>query len=51
MAPEFGKSIHHLPLVPANVLKKHRESSSQATPGQASRKGVLRYVHIAQPAK
>jgi hypothetical protein len=24
MAPEFGKPIHQLPLVPANVLKKHR---------------------------
>src|ERR1700737_397770 len=24
MAPEFGKPIHHLPLIPANVLKKHR---------------------------
>jgi hypothetical protein len=24
MAPEFGKSIHQLPLIPANVLKKHR---------------------------
>jgi hypothetical protein len=23
MAPEFGKSIHQLPLIPANVLKKH----------------------------
>ena len=23
MAPEFGKTIHQLPLVPANVLKKH----------------------------
>jgi hypothetical protein len=23
MAPEFGKPIHHLPLVPAEVLKKH----------------------------
>ncbi len=23
MAPEFGKPIHQLPLVPANVLKKH----------------------------
>jgi hypothetical protein len=23
MAPEFGKSIHHLPLIPATVLKKH----------------------------
>jgi hypothetical protein len=24
LAPEFGKPIHHLPLIPANVLKKHR---------------------------
>jgi hypothetical protein len=24
MAPEFGKSIHQLPLIPANVLKKRR---------------------------
>ena len=24
MAPEFGKPIHHLPLIPATVLKKHR---------------------------
>ena len=24
MAPEFGKPIHHLPLIPANVLKKNR---------------------------
>ena len=24
MAPEFGKPIHQLPLIPANVLKKHR---------------------------
>jgi hypothetical protein len=24
MAPEFGKPIHHLPLIPANVLKQHR---------------------------
>jgi hypothetical protein len=23
MAPDFGKSIHQLPLIPANVLKKH----------------------------
>ena len=23
MAPEFGKPIHHLPLIPANVLEKH----------------------------
>src|SRR6202040_1323602 len=23
MAPEFGKTIHQLPLIPANVLKKH----------------------------
>ena len=23
MAPEFGKPIHHLPFIPANVLKKH----------------------------
>src|SRR5271165_6394462 len=23
MAPEFGKPIHHLPLIPATVLKKH----------------------------
>src|SRR5258707_14538746 len=23
MAPEFGKPIHQLPLIPANVLKKH----------------------------
>jgi hypothetical protein len=24
MAPEFGKPIHQLPLIPATVLKKHR---------------------------
>ena len=24
MAPEFGRPIHQLPLIPANVLKKHR---------------------------
>jgi hypothetical protein len=24
MTPEFGKPIHQLPLIPANVLKKHR---------------------------
>jgi hypothetical protein len=24
MAPEFGKPIHQLPLIPADVLKKHR---------------------------
>ena len=24
MAPEFGKSVHHLPLILATVLKKHR---------------------------
>src|ERR1700726_258891 len=24
MAPEFGKPIHQLPLIPANILKKHR---------------------------
>jgi hypothetical protein len=24
MAPEFGKPVHHLPLIPAGVLKKHR---------------------------
>ena len=24
MAPEFGKPIHQLPLIPANVLKKRR---------------------------
>jgi hypothetical protein len=24
MAPEFGTPIHHLPLIPADVLKKHR---------------------------
>ena len=24
MAPEFGTPIHQLPLIPANVLKKHR---------------------------
>jgi hypothetical protein len=24
MAPEFGKPIHQLPLLPANILKKHR---------------------------
>jgi hypothetical protein len=24
MAPEFGKPIHQLPLIPAGVLKKHR---------------------------
>ncbi len=24
MAPEFGKPIHQLPLIPTNVLKKHR---------------------------
>jgi len=24
MAPEFGNPIHHLPLIPAHVLKKHR---------------------------
>ena len=24
MAPEFGKSIHQLPLIPADVVKKHR---------------------------
>ena len=23
MAPEFGKPIHQLPLIPANILKKH----------------------------
>ena len=23
MAPEFGKPIHQLPLIPVNVLKKH----------------------------
>jgi hypothetical protein len=23
MAPEFGKPIHHLPLIPADILKKH----------------------------
>ncbi len=23
MAPEFGNPIHHLPLIPADVLKKH----------------------------
>ena len=24
LASEFGKPIHHLPLIPATVLKKHR---------------------------
>jgi hypothetical protein len=24
MAPEFGKPIHQLPLIPAGILKKHR---------------------------
>jgi hypothetical protein len=24
VAPEFGKSVHQLPLIPADVLKKHR---------------------------
>ena len=24
MAPEFGKPVHQLPLIPADVLKKHR---------------------------
>ena len=24
MEPEFGKSTHHLPLIPADILKKHR---------------------------
>jgi hypothetical protein len=24
MVPEYGKPIHQLPLIPANVLKKHR---------------------------
>jgi hypothetical protein len=24
MAPEFVKPIHHLPLIPADILKKHR---------------------------
>jgi hypothetical protein len=24
MAPEFGKPIHQLPLIPANIIKKHR---------------------------
>jgi hypothetical protein len=24
MAPEFGKPIYHLPLIPADILKKHR---------------------------
>jgi hypothetical protein len=24
MAPEFGKPIQQLPLIPADVLKKHR---------------------------
>jgi hypothetical protein len=24
MAPEFGKSMYQLPLIPANVLKQHR---------------------------
>ena len=24
MAPEFGKPIHQLPLIPADILKKHR---------------------------
>jgi hypothetical protein len=24
MAPEFGRPIHQLPLIPADVLKKHR---------------------------
>jgi hypothetical protein len=24
MAPEFGKPIHQLPLIPTDVLKKHR---------------------------
>jgi hypothetical protein len=24
MAPEFGKPFHQLPLIPADVLKKHR---------------------------
>jgi hypothetical protein len=24
MAPEFGKPIHQLPLIPADVLKEHR---------------------------
>jgi hypothetical protein len=23
MAPEFGNPIHQLPLIPANILKKH----------------------------
>jgi hypothetical protein len=27
MAPEFGKPIHQLPLIPANILKKHRVRS------------------------
>src|SRR5580704_10382785 len=24
MAPEFGKPIHQIPLIPASILKKHR---------------------------
>jgi len=24
VATEFGKSVHQLPLIPADVLKKHR---------------------------
>ncbi len=31
MAPECGKPIHHLPLVPADVLKKHRVHESLDT--------------------
>jgi hypothetical protein len=36
MAPEFGKSIHQLPLVPANILKKHCVHEPLARAGRGS---------------
>ena len=31
MASEFGKPNHHLPLIPATVLKKHRVHDPRVT--------------------
>jgi hypothetical protein len=46
MAPEFGKSIHQLPHIPAGVLKKHRVHE----PLDTQMKAVLHQMAAGMPA-
>jgi hypothetical protein len=48
MAPELGKPIHQLPLVPANVLKKHHVHEPLDTRFRRGQSSRLTLFPIAQ---